>query len=178
MRPPPFDRELADGLRRLGDQVPPPLRIEHIAQRRERGRRERLTDEELRRGGAFTVEERDVPGSHARLLICRPTGPRPAVAALYWVHGGGMVLGHNREGADEFLDWAERLRLVVVSVEYRLAPETPHPGPVEDCWAGLRWLADNGAQVGVPPERIVVAGVSAGGGIAAALKVEQPGPFP
>ncbi|MFI2713804.1 alpha/beta hydrolase [Micromonospora sp. NPDC018662] len=169
MRPPPFDRELADNLRRLGDQVPPPLRFEHIAERRERGRRERLTDQELRRGGAFTVEERDVPGAHARLLVCRPTGPRPPVAALYWVHGGGMVLGHNREGADEFLDWAERFRLVVVSVEYRLAPETPHPGPVEDCWAGLQWLVEHGAELGVPPARIVVAGVSAGGGIAAAL---------
>lgn len=52
-----------------------------------------------------------------------------------------MVMGDSRVGIEEVLDWAKELRLVVVSVDYRPAPETPHPGPIDDCYAGLRWTA-------------------------------------
>jgi acetyl esterase/lipase len=58
---------------------------------------------------------------------------------------------------------------VVVSVEYRLAPETPHPGPINDCYAGLAWTAEHAAELGYEPGRLIVAGASAGGGLAAAL---------
>jgi acetyl esterase/lipase len=67
------------------------------------------------------------------------------------------------------LDWAEQFNLVVVSVEYRLAPETPHPGPIDDCYAGLLWTAEHAEELQVDPERIVIAGFSAGGGLAAGL---------
>ena len=55
--------------------------------------------------------------------------------------------------------------MAVVSVEYRLAPETPHPGPVEDCYAGLAWTAAHAAELGIDPDRIIVGGASAGGGL-------------
>lgn len=125
------------------------------------------------RDGAFTVSERDVPGPDGapdvRLLVCRPTGATTALPGVYFIHGGGMVLGDNRSGVDEALDWAQELGMVVVSVEYRLAPETPHPGPVEDCYAGLVWTAAHAAEIGVDPDRVVVAGGSAGGGLSAAV---------
>ncbi|WP_029432524.1 alpha/beta hydrolase [Blastococcus sp. URHD0036] len=131
------------------------------------------TDADLADGGRFTVEERAVPGPQGapevRLLICRPTGAVAPVGAVYYMHGGGMVLGDNRMGVTEPLAWARDLGLAVVSVDYRLAPDTPHPGPVEDCYAGLVWTAAAAGELGIDPDRIVVAGTSAGGGLAAAL---------
>ena len=88
---------------------------------------------------------------------------------IYLSHGGGMVSGKNRSDILEVLDWAEELRAAVVSVEYRLAPETPHPGPIEDCYAGLTWLAAHHEELGIDPDQVVIAGLSAGGGLTAAL---------
>ncbi|WP_246078641.1 alpha/beta hydrolase [Modestobacter excelsi] len=131
------------------------------------------TDEELARGGAFTVEDRSVPGPDGApeisLLICRPTAATAPVAAIYSIHGGGLISGDNRALMTEVFDLAQELQLAVVSVEYRLAPETPHPGPVEDCYAGLVWTAEHAEELGIDPARIVVAGSSAGGGLAAAV---------
>lgn len=79
------------------------------------------------------------------------------------------------------LDLAVELASAVVSVEYRLAPEAPHPGPVEDCYAGLVWTAANAAQLAIDPERIVIAGASAGGGLSAAVALmarDRNGPTP
>ena len=80
-----------------------------------------------------------------------------------------MVMGDNRLGILEMLTWAEDLGLAVVSVEYRLAPETPHPGPIEDVYAGLAWTAAHADELGIDAARIVIAGGSAGGGLTAAL---------
>ena len=80
-----------------------------------------------------------------------------------------MVLGTCRDNLDRVLDLAGPVGAAVVSVEYRRAPETPHPGPVEDCYVGLVWLAGHAAELGVDRDRIVVAGGSAGGGLAAGV---------
>src|SRR3954452_3161414 len=80
-----------------------------------------------------------------------------------------MIPGDNRSGIDSTLDWAEEFGLVVVSVEYRLAPETPHPGPIHDVYAGLLWTAAHADELGFDPSRIVFAGGSSGGGLTAAL---------
>lgn len=109
----------------------------------------------------------DVP-----LLICRPvrrTGED--LPAVYFIHGGGMVMGSNRLGLDQALDWAVEFGLIVVSVDYRLAPECPYPAAIEDCYAGLEWVANFGREVGIDPHRIVVAGDSGGGGLAASLGI-------
>ena len=78
-------------------------------------------------------------------------------------------MGDNRTGMADLLDWAQELQLVVVSVEYRLAPEDPHPAPVEDCYAGLVWTAEHADELGIDPDRIIIAGASAGGGLAAGV---------
>jgi acetyl esterase/lipase len=91
------------------------------------------------------------------------------VPALYYIHGGGMISGSSRDVLGELLDLADPVGAAVVSVEYRLAPETPHPGPVEDCYAGLVWTAEHAGEVGIDEQRLVLIGGSAGGGIAAAL---------
>ncbi|MEH0433100.1 alpha/beta hydrolase [Streptomyces stelliscabiei] len=171
--PPPFDPELAAALVELGDLAPTTATSDDIPAARERlnGDVPLLTIDELSCGGLFDVEERTVPGPpgapDVSLLICRPTsvpGPRPVV---YFTHPGGMIVGHNRLGLP--LDWAEELGLVVVSVEYRLAPEHPHPAPIEDCYAGLLWTVAHAEEIGGDPDRVILAGGSAGGGLAAAL---------
>ena len=168
--PPPFDPELAPALARLSKM--PPLTAEMIpAMRGARPAPPSIDD--LRRGGAFAVEERSVPGPAGApdvlLLICRPAAVEQPTAAVYYVHGGAMVLGDARSELGWVLDTAQELGLTVLSVEYRLAPETSHPGPVEDVYAGLAWAADHAEELGIDPARIVVAGGSAGGELAAAV---------
>jgi acetyl esterase/lipase len=158
----------------LAEHIPPVFTLDMLpALRKPNPTMPAPTDEDLRRGGAFEVTERRVPGPAGApdisLLICRPTGVTAPAAALYNIHGGGMIIGDNRTGVPGMLELAEELRAAVVSVEYRLAPETPHPGPVEDCYAGLAWTAAHAGELGIDPERIVVAGGSAGGGLAAAV---------
>jgi acetyl esterase/lipase len=174
--PPPFDPELAGPIRTILADLPSPLTIELIADRRARTMSGSLTDEQIRRGGAFEVLERVVArpdgGPGIPLLICRPTatpGPHPVI---YNTHGGGMVAGNTRtaELAGE-LDRAQELRLAVVAVDYRLAPEHPDPAPVEDCYAGLTWVVDNAAGMGFDPDRIVISGNSAGGCLAAGVSL-------
>ncbi len=89
--------------------------------------------------------------------------------ALLHIHGGGYVLGLAESNDPDNRLLARELGCVVVSVNYRLAPETAHPGPVEDCYAALVWLATHADELGVDPARIGVKGESAGGGLAAGL---------
>jgi acetyl esterase/lipase len=94
------------------------------------------------------------------------TQPRPCLISI---HGGGYVIGSNLGDDGRFDRWAPALRCVGVSVGYRLAPETPFPGPLEDCYAALRWARDNATDLGIDPGRIGIIGGSAGGGLAAGL---------
>lgn len=106
----------------------------------------------------------DVGGATVRVFTpVDASGPLPA---LLWIHGGGYVIGSAAMDDATCARFADRLGLFVVSVDYRLAPEHPFPTPLEDCYAGLRWLA---TRTSVDPDRIAVGGMSAGGGLAAAL---------
>jgi acetyl esterase/lipase len=170
--PPPLDLELARPLQAILDDLPRPLTAGLIADRRARTVAGTLTDEEIRRNGEFEFEELLVPGPSGAprlpLIVCRPTATPGPHAAIYNTHGGGMVAGNHRtvELARE-LGRAGKLQLAVVAVDYRLAPEHPDPAPVEDCYAGLVWLAEHATAYGIDPGRIVISGNSAGGCLAA-----------
>jgi acetyl esterase/lipase len=103
----------------------------------------------------------------------RTSGRQPGSAALY-LHGGGMIFGLEHLGVvyDRAVrDYVAASGVPMLVVDYRLAPEHPDPTPVEDCYAALRWLADNAATLGVDPARIAVMGDSAGGGLAAGVSL-------
>ncbi len=118
-------------------------------------------------------EDRMVPGPpgdpDVRVRIYRPTEQTGKIPGFLWIHGGGYVLG-SIDGDD----YRNHLRTksvgcVTVSVDYRLAPESPYPAPVEDCYAALKWFFDNAGSIGVDKSRIAIGGASAGGGLAAGL---------
>ena len=107
--------------------------------------------------------------SEVRVLLYRPItlqGPRPA---LLWMHGGGYVMGSPEQEDLMVKQMVSAIGCVAVSVDYRLAPETRHPGSVEDCYAALKWLHAHVSELEVDPTRIAIAGSSAGAGLTAAL---------
>jgi acetyl esterase/lipase len=83
-----------------------------------------------------------------------------------------MVMGNRYSQIDIPLEWLERLGAVVVSVDYRLAPEANGAALVDDCYQGLLWVAAHAAELGIDPSQIVVAGASAGGGLAAGVALK------
>lgn len=88
---------------------------------------------------------------------------------IYHIHGGGMITGTRLATLTWPLEAVEQLGVTLVSIEYRLAPEHPDPAPVEDCYAGLVWVRENAAKLGINPERILLQGASAGAGLAAGV---------
>lgn len=111
-----------------------------------------------------------VPGTPpVEVLVCRPKTARSDRGGILHIHGGGFVLGSTTMSEPVARNTAVELDCVIVSVEYRLAPETRFPGALEDCYAALGWMMTNARALGVDPKRIGVMGESAGGGHAAAL---------
>lgn len=121
------------------------------------------------------VTSRDVtidgPGGPLRVVVYERTGrDRSApVGGMLWIHGGGLVMGTPEVGNDLCSHLVAELGIVVVSVDYRLAPEHPFPAGFDDCVAALDWLAASTAELGVDPARLAVGGDSAGGGLAACV---------
>jgi acetyl esterase/lipase len=115
--------------------------------------------------------DRTIPGSPGEpqipIRVYRSPLSPPGTAGILFLHGGGFNIGSvgQEDAAAAFL--CSELKVVVVSVEYRLAPEHPHPAPVTDCYTALCWMADQAVSLGVDRARIAVYGHSAGGGLAA-----------
>lgn len=100
----------------------------------------------------------------------RPDDPDDiGLPALIYFHGGGFVVGDLDLAAPGMARIVERLGVVVIAVDYRLAPEHPYPAAVDDCYSAVGWAAANAARLGLDPGRIGVGGDSAGGGLAAAV---------
>ncbi|MFF2115586.1 alpha/beta hydrolase fold domain-containing protein [Rhodococcus koreensis] len=121
-------------------------------------------------------------GTQISVTILRPIGidlTDGNAPCVYWLHGGGMIMGDRYSQIDIPLDWLTRFGAVVVSVDYRLAPEFSGTTLVEDCYTGLIWTADYATDLGIDLSKLVIAGTSAGGGLAAGtalLTRERKGP--
>ncbi|MEK6226910.1 MAG: alpha/beta hydrolase [Chloroflexota bacterium] len=126
-----------------------------------------------------SVTARAIPGPGGPLAI-RIYRPKDALrAALVYFHGGGWVLGSLESADATCRALANRSRCVVISIDYRLAPESKFPAAVDDAYAATRWIADNASDLRIDPARIAVGGASAGGNLAAAVALvarERGGP--
>jgi acetyl esterase/lipase len=116
-----------------------------------------------------SVDEHNVGGVSA--LVITPTGLGP-FPVLVWIHGGGWVIGSAVESQATARDLAAAAGCIVVSPEYRLAPEHKAPAALGDCVAATRWLLDNARELGGDPSRIAVGGDSAGGNLSALVALE------
>ena len=116
-----------------------------------------------------TIEERTIPGPDCEIpiVIYQPPAPGPR-GGLLWMHGGGYIVGVARDDA-RCIEFAEIVGCTVVSVDYRLAPESIYKESIADCFAALVWMADNADELGIDASRIAIGGGSAGGGLTAGL---------
>lgn len=165
---PPFDPELAAMLGAAGAQIPTTMTADMIPMMR-RETPVDLDDDSLAAAGAT---RRDITirgfegGDIGVSVIARADHATPGPGILH-THGGGMVAGNRLTGMRALLPWIVAHDIVAVTVDYRLAPEFPDPYPVEDCYAALVWTAANATAFGIDAGRLMIAGMSAGGGLAA-----------
>ena len=91
--------------------------------------------------------EKWVPGTEGnpdvRVLIHRPKNQTDVLPGIYYIHGGGYILGTAEMFSSSCEHYVEQFNCVVVNVDYRLAPEHPYPAPIEDCYSGLTWFAEH-----------------------------------
>jgi len=120
--------------------------------------------EKLKREAIYGDDNYPVP-----LFIYYPENQNKALPVLYWIHGGGLVVGTAQQDEVILKNIVKDMGCVVVAVDYRLAPEYPFPKPLEDCYAGLEYVFDHAADFNIDTNHIVVGGASAGGGLTAAL---------
>ncbi len=130
---------------------------------------------------AVVRTEHVVPGDPpVPVRVHRAAGMDDVLPAIFTIHGGGYVIGSYV--MDDWLHdlWCPQLGTVGISVDYRLAPDTPYPEPLEDCYAALRWTFEHADELGIDRARVGLYGLSAGGGLAAALAllVRDRGEFP
>jgi acetyl esterase/lipase len=161
-----LDAELAAALPTLPD-----LHIHDLPVARARMRELAAGAERLPRVDVI-VADHEVPGLDGNLVpvrVCTPPKVSGPHAALLLLHGGGFVMGDLETATAQAMELCSKVDAVVVAVDYRLAPEHPYPAALHDCEAVLRWIASEDNGLGVDAARIGVYGMSAGGGLAAAL---------
>lgn len=135
--------------------------------------REETSSAEEETFGRVTVEERQIPTFDPEIemtvRLYTPVGPRHLRPAVVFFHGGAFVLGDLESEHPRCLRYSADAGCVVVSVDYRLAPEHPFPAGPEDCYTALCWVEEHARELGIDQARVAVAGSSAGGALAAAV---------
>ncbi|TDC74155.1 alpha/beta hydrolase [Streptomyces hainanensis] len=169
-----FDPELAAALAMMPAVDISDLAVARAAQKAELARAVATSD-------TTGVAVRDLYADGVPLRVYRPTGTDGPLPAVYRIHGGGFMMGGPDVDHEANLRLCRALPCVVVSPDYRLAPEHPYPAALEDCYAGLCWLAAHAAGLGVRAEALAVAGDSAGACLATAVAMlarDRGGPEP
>ena len=121
--------------------------------------------------GADVASVVDVDAGGVPAVVITPPGDGP-FPVLVWMHGGGWVIGSSGEALALTKDLAASAEAIVVSLDYRLAPEHKAPAALDDCLAATRWVLDHAADLGGDPQRVAVGGDSAGGNLAALVALE------
>lgn len=178
---PPFDPELESALVALESSLPA-MTLEAIPELRDGVPRPDIDDVLDRR----SVARRDVafPGyddGEITITVLSKAGRIGARPAIYHLHAGGGIAGDRFLGIEVLADWVDRYDTVVTTLDYRLAPEFPIPYPVEDAYAGLIWMTEHAAELGIDPARILLEGNSYGGSLAAGIALmtrDRNGPSP
>ncbi|MFW0792343.1 alpha/beta hydrolase fold domain-containing protein [Gordonia sp. CPCC 205515] len=167
---PRFDPELRASLAVVGGTFPPTVTPDLIGFMR-KSYASRPLDETMR-GRAVSHREVTIEGHHQDPIVLslfsplRATSRRPAIV---YAHSGGLMFGDRFNALDATLDWVERLGAILICTEYRLAPEFADPYAREDMYATLEWVARHADDLGIDRRRLLVAGASSGGGLAAGL---------
>jgi len=163
-----FDSELAPML----EFLPPVGMDDPVAARTAFSSMAAQMNAELDTSGV-TITDRDIPGPAGApdvpIRIYSPEGLDSVVPGLLFMHGGGFVLGNRDSEQGSCVLMCRALGIVIVSVDYRLSPETAFPGPLDDCYAALEWVAAQAAELQIDAARIGVFGQSAGGCLSAAV---------
>ena len=121
------------------------------------------------------IEDRTIASPDGLLEITvriyKPTDFSESLPGIFLIDGGGMIMGSVETENIKAAMLCKTIHCVVVSVEYRLAPENPHPAPVQDCYEALVWMSKNAKEIGLDTDRLAIVGGSAGGGLAIATSL-------
>ena len=168
-RRPPFDHEIARALEQQADAVVTSMTREDIPRIRAFGAD--IATVRAEPHPAFERAEIVVPGQSedpdVPVVVLTPAGATEPVPTVLFLHGGGMVAGTGVSDLDVISELAHETGCAVVSVDYRLAPENPYPAALTDALTALRWLTAGAGPALLDSQRVIVGGISAGGGLAA-----------
>jgi acetyl esterase/lipase len=164
---PPYDEELGKTLANL--KFPVTITPDLIPATRARST---PGGDEIISGQPISHEERSINGPNGKITVSifhSTNSKNQTSPGILWYHGGGFFSGSRFGGVPNLLPFVKELDAVIIAVEYRLAPEYPDPAPIEDSYAALVWVGENLSDLGINPEKLMVAGSSAGGGLAAGV---------
>lgn len=171
----PYDPELLPAIEAFRAMSGPSLQAAAIPFIRDRiqAAAESVDLDALATAHGLSIRELEVPGDETGpstiVTALTPAARVSAGASIFYVHGGGMVMGHRLDNIAELAALAQRFAVPVITVDYRLAPEHPFPAAADDVLRAWRWVSNNAGDLGIDAAKILLTGVSAGGGLAGGL---------